>query len=196
MFYTIYKTTNKVNGKFYIGKHQTKDLNDSYMGSGKYLKRAIAKHGVENFSKEILHIFDNEEEMNAKEAELVSEDFCIREDTYNLCRGGRGGFGYINSHKDKDKWIRKAVEITNSGESNRKRSETVRKQMLEDEERRLHLNNWTKINGNGMKGKNHSEETKQKMIGRRGKYNVNKTGIKRGPYKKEQRITYNNGAIF
>ena len=35
MFYTIYKITNKINGKIYIGKHQTKDPYDLYYGSGK-----------------------------------------------------------------------------------------------------------------------------------------------------------------
>ena len=97
MFYTIYKTTNKINGKIYIGKHQTKDLEDSYMGSGKYLKRAIEKYGIENFEKEILFIFDTEAEMNAKEAELVTEEFVLEDTNYNLCPGGQGGFGYLNS---------------------------------------------------------------------------------------------------
>lgn len=97
MKYTIYKITNKINSKIYIGKHQTKDLNDGYMGSGKMLRRAQRKYGIENFIKEILHVFDTEEEMNSKERELVTYDFCLREDTYNICVGGKGGFSYINS---------------------------------------------------------------------------------------------------
>ena len=92
MFYCVYKITNKINGKYYIGMHQTKDLQDDYMGSGKILKQAIKKYGVQNFYKEILHIFDNEEDMRNKEKELV----VICENSYNLCDGGKGGFGYLN----------------------------------------------------------------------------------------------------
>lgn len=94
MFYTVYKITNNINKKYYIGKHQTKDLNDGYMGSGKLIVFAIKKYGQENFTKEILHMFDNEDEMNAKEKELV----VISEESYNLCEGGKGGFSYINAN--------------------------------------------------------------------------------------------------
>ena len=97
MFYTVYRITNQTNGKIYIGKHQTNDLNDGYMGSGKHIINAIEKYGIDNFEKEILFKFDNEAEMNAKEAELVTDEFCLREDTYNLCPGGKGGWGYVNN---------------------------------------------------------------------------------------------------
>ena len=74
MHYTIYKITNQINGKFYIGSHKTKDLNDNYMGSGKYLKHAQEKYGIENFKKEYLFIYNTDEEMYTKEAELVNID--------------------------------------------------------------------------------------------------------------------------
>jgi len=101
--------TNNINGKTYIGKHQTIDINDNYMGSGKLLKRAQSKHGLENFKKEILFVFDTEKEMNAKEAELVTEEFCLREDTYNICVGGQGGFSYINSNGLSSSWSGKSL---------------------------------------------------------------------------------------
>jgi len=96
MKYTIYKIINKIDGKIYIGKHQTENLDDGYMGSGTVLRRAQKKHGIENFVKEIIHIFDNEEDMNAAEKYIVTEEFVLREDTYNICVGGQGGFSYIN----------------------------------------------------------------------------------------------------
>jgi len=83
VFYTIYKTTNKINGKIYIGKHQTKDPNDTYLGSGKLLWNSINKYGIENFEKEILFVFDTEAEMNNKESELVTDEFVLESTNYN-----------------------------------------------------------------------------------------------------------------
>lgn len=43
MFHFLYKTTNTLNGKIYIGAHSTQDLNDGYLGSGKQILDAIKK---------------------------------------------------------------------------------------------------------------------------------------------------------
>lgn len=91
-YYTIYKITNTINEMFYIGKHETNCLEDDYMGSGTYLRRAIEKYGRENFAKEVLYNFETKEEMDNKEVEIVNEEFVGRGDTYNLTLGGEGSW--------------------------------------------------------------------------------------------------------
>lgn len=88
MLYLVYKITNKINQKIYIGVHKTYDINDNYMGSGSLLLEDIKSIGLYNFEKEILFIFNNKEEMLLKEGELVNEEFVKRDDTYNLMLGG------------------------------------------------------------------------------------------------------------
>jgi len=109
--------------------HQTENLDDGYMGSGKYLKRAIKKYGIDAFEKEILHVFDNEDDMRAKEKELVTEEYCLREDTYNICIGGKGGFWYLNNVYLTEEEIldrnRKNVKLTQTKEAREKAKKTI-----------------------------------------------------------------------
>lgn len=86
--YTIYKITNKLNNMIYIGCHVTKNIDDSYMGSGINIVKAIEEFGEENFIKEILYIFSDREDMLRKEKELVNSEFISRLDTYNVIVGG------------------------------------------------------------------------------------------------------------
>ena len=96
--YLIYQITNNINGKIYIGKHETFNIDDDYFGSGKYLRHAQEKYGLKNFTKTILFELQNEEEMNLLEKMVVTEEFCKRDDVYNLNVGGDGGWSYNNSN--------------------------------------------------------------------------------------------------
>lgn len=91
MYYTIYETTNIKNGKKYRGKHKTKDLNDGYLGSGKYLKRAISKYGKDKFVKEIIFMAFTEEDMNFVERHYFVDSDWLSGATYNIKIGGEGG---------------------------------------------------------------------------------------------------------
>jgi len=92
MYYIIYETRNLINDKIYVGAHQTENLEDGYLGSGKILKQAIKKYSIENFERKILYQLNSSEEMYQKEKEIVNEEFLLRENIYNLCEGGKGAF--------------------------------------------------------------------------------------------------------
>ena len=93
LHYLLYKVVNKLNGHYYIGKHQTTDINDNYYGSGLYIKKAIKKYGLENFSKEILEECNTLDELNQLEELCVQLSNCFPYDPmrYNLKVGGSGG---------------------------------------------------------------------------------------------------------
>jgi len=88
----VYETRCLISGKIYVGVHrQDGDDFDGYFGSGRALKRAIKKHGVGAFERRTLFEFATGAEAYAREAEIVTEEFCKRRDTYNMKTGGEGG---------------------------------------------------------------------------------------------------------
>jgi hypothetical protein len=142
MKYTIYQITNTLNGKIYIGKHQTDDPYDDYYGSGQAIKEAIAKYGKHNFTKTVLFIFDTEEEMTLKEKELITEEFVNRDDTYNLGIGGEGGSHFKGKSHSED--VRQRLSDLNK----------VRTKAQQEA---------AKIVGHSSKGRRMSEEAKAKI---------------------------------
>lgn len=86
----VYKTTNLLNNKIYIGKDSKN--NELYLGSGLLLQKAIKKYGKENFKKEILEYCNNTVELNEKEKFWINfYDSRNVEIGYNLAEGGDGG---------------------------------------------------------------------------------------------------------
>jgi hypothetical protein len=89
MNYIIYKITNQINGKYYIGRHATKNVNDSYMGSGIGIKNAIKKYGKENFIKEIIAEAESADALWDLEKEIVNKDVVKDPLSYNNAYGGK-----------------------------------------------------------------------------------------------------------
>lgn len=144
--YYIYRITNLINGKTYIGQHKYKKLNDFYMGKGKHLIAAQKKYGIKNFKKDIL-VFNI---LKKEYADLLEKTFIAaerekvgRENCYNITDGGEGFSGHFSEeHKRK-------IGEANKGKKLGHPSEETRRKMAEAHR--------------GKKGRHHSEEAKRKM---------------------------------
>lgn len=100
-YFYVYKITNIVNSKIYIGIHATNNLENNYMGSGVNLKKAIKKYGRDKFIKEILGVFETYHEVLLEERRLVTTDFVKDTNTYNLEIGGNGGKVWFEDQRKK-----------------------------------------------------------------------------------------------
>jgi hypothetical protein len=102
--FIVYKTTNKINGRFYIGKHKQTSLEfDGYLGSGTLISKAIEKYGKENFERETLYYSYNEEEAFEFEKEEINKYHGLKE-CYNLSTGGcLGASGAIRTLEYREK---------------------------------------------------------------------------------------------
>lgn len=106
MSYYVYITTNLINGKQYIGQHKG-TYNDSYLGSGTLITKAIKKYGKNNFTKEILAYCDSREEADEQERYYIKKYNAIdNTNFYNCQEGGTGGDGW----RACDKWMKQHPE--------------------------------------------------------------------------------------
>ena len=144
MYYIVYKTTNLLSGKFYIGSHLCVSLDDGYLGSGKVLKQAVKKYGRKNFKRDIIANCISIEVARSVEGQLVRYNILTYGRLcYNRAFNGTGAMaGKENSFYGK----------THSDETKRKISESAKKRVGSK---------------NPFFGKKHSQETIQKLkIGR------------------------------
>lgn len=166
-YHFIYKTTNQINGKFYVGMHSTDDPNDGYLGSGYKLRRSINKYGNENFKMEILEFFDNRKLLVERERDLVNEELLKDPMCMNLVFGGNGGFISVDGYK---KGAKRMNEVLWSNPDWVAKKRKLSKEYATNNPTGFAA---TRIGG-GMywAGKTHTEETKRKMSeAKKGKYN-------------------------
>lgn len=103
MYGYIYKTTNLVNGKIYIGKHKAQQFEpEVYIGSGLLLREAINKYGIDSFVQELVEICDTRESLDEREKYWIKYyDATNNNIGYNLTFGGDGGdtLSLLNKNK-------------------------------------------------------------------------------------------------
>ena len=177
--YYIYLTTNNVTGMKYIGKHFG-ELDDSYLGSGTILKRAIQKYGKINFTKSILYVSNNEEENCKKEKEFIAlYNATTNPLFYNIHEGGNGGNTVAGYTKEQKEALRIKLQEVNRGEKNgmygKKHSDQTKaflsywaeferdNSIYKTQEFREKMSKLTSGKNNGMYGKKHSEASKKLM---------------------------------
>ena len=139
----IYKTTNLINGKFYIGKSVNE--RKGYLGSGLILRQAIEKYGKGNFKKEIINRCNTKEELKKKEIYWIDK----LKPSYNIAKGGLGGDTFSNQTEKRKREItqkkrdsmKKYFEKNPSKPMSEKQKEQIRKTLT---------------------GRKQSEETKKK----------------------------------
>lgn len=153
----IYKTTNLINGKFYVGKDERNK--PDYLGSGINLNRAIKKYGRENFIKETLEVCSTREELIEREKYWIKKTKS-QELGYNIADGGWGGNTYTEETKERVSEFFRGRYVSPETIEKRKKAREERKKQNPDayklpEERK-------KAIGDFHRGKEISEEQKQK----------------------------------
>ena len=187
----IYKITNKVNGKTYIGqralqKKYKNPLADMYWGSGTAIRRAEKKYGLKSFEKEILiKGFFSQEEIDRFEKCAIRIERFLGKAEYNICDGGQGCRG--------QQWYEKnlihTLDLENRKLRSKRMKETVANMSLEDKEIWYSkISKSLKGHEGFFKNKHHSEDTKKKL--REIALQQNRTGKNNGSYGKHW---YTNG---
>lgn len=123
----IYKITNKINNKIYIGQVYNKSIYDRFNrhikeaspNSRSYIDRAINKYGKENFICELIDNATSLQDLNKKEKYWISYYNSTNHNIgYNLTLGGDGGNTYLNKSKEEMDIIKQKISIANKGINN------------------------------------------------------------------------------
>lgn len=166
MIMYIYKITNLLNGKVYVGKHTCKSIENIYYGSGVAIKAAIKKHGKENFKKDVLCICKSEDELNKMEIEWI-EKLGSFGDGYNMTKGGEGKLGRKPTRAEVEKARESRVKFYKNNPKARKNLSNLAKRRIGDKNpfygkslTREHIEKMTKARVKAISGDKNPSATK------------------------------------
>jgi len=185
----IYKISNNINNNLYIG--QSINDNEKYFGSGKYIKNAIKKYGIGNFSKEILEYCFNGE-LNKKEKYWINY-YDSYHNGYNLTMGGQSGWMLGCKHSDDTKkQISQKLKGVNNPFFNKKHSDETKQKISNSLKNSIEWNEKIKSKehkeklSRAQKGRKHTEKTKKKISDKnKGKKRSEETRQKMSKIQKE-----------
>ncbi len=153
--FEVYKVTNLVNGKAYIGKTTVSHKARFYghktsRDTGYPLNRAIKKYGVDNFRLEVIYIGSSEKEINMVERAMIASHNTYCPNGYNLTIGGEGASGARRTEEQ-----RKRLSIALKGRVNTWTSKLRKGCVVSEETRKKISESW--------KYRTISEETREKQ---------------------------------
>lgn len=176
MFGYIYKTTNLINNKIYIGKRSGL-FKSNYFGSGTILKRALKKYGFMAFKVEKVLEAKNEQMLNLLEIRLISfyRTFFGPLRLYNIANGGEGSVSWAVTSRQKISYQmkgkrkslahRQKIAKTLTGTTHPCSLETKQKisRALKGKKRKPWSQQHKEMLSLLLTGRKHSEETKKKL---------------------------------
>lgn len=166
----VYKITNLVNNKIYVGKRVAKEFDQYYWGSGKIIIQAIRKYGKDQFTRDVIEWCYSKEQLCERERfwikELNARDLSVG---YNIQEGGEGGRSYVGENPMKGKKLNLSEEsrakmvaahkgIAHTEDTKRKMSLSQQAYWDNNPQERVRRSLKLSIN-NPWKGKHHKPET-------------------------------------
>lgn len=158
---TIYHFTYKVNhksGKYYVGRHSTNNLNDGYLGSGKWVRTIKDK---DTLTREIIDFYDTFDELLEAENKLIAENI---DNELNMNFNNNSiGFAFGDLHPNKDPENNPMYGKKHTNESRQKMIQNRKTSHSKNFKGKNHSDEWKQMMSSLHKGKNVSDETRKKI---------------------------------
>ena len=157
-YYYTYKTTlllGRLANHYYYGQHHTDNLDDGYCGSGLYIRKYFKKYTKiqgESYTKEIISFYDNADELNKAEYELIGDSYKLDPMCLNIQAGG-----YFNEWCDESR-----KKASQSAKKRPKREIGSMRGKHHSEESKIKISEGSK-KWHSTHQQKHSEEAKQKI---------------------------------